>query len=57
MSSLPLLKDLDLTAGPGRSLTIMGPSGCGKSSLLRAIAGMSPLVLCRCPCLLEEWLH
>jgi len=29
---------------PGQVLALLGPSGCGKSSLLRAVAGLEPLV-------------
>jgi putative ATP-binding cassette transporter len=35
-----LVKDLSLTAEPGRGLMITGTSGAGKSSLLRAVAGL-----------------
>lgn len=33
------LRDVDLTAGPGRLIAVTGPSGAGKSSLLWALAG------------------
>jgi putative thiamine transport system ATP-binding protein len=35
----PLVRGLQLQAGPGEILTLMGPSGSGKSSVLAAIAG------------------
>jgi thiamine transport system ATP-binding protein len=34
----------DLTVSQGELLVLLGPSGCGKSSLLRAIAGLEPIV-------------
>ena len=37
---VPVLRDVCLTATPGRMLAITGPSGAGKSTLLRALAGM-----------------
>ena len=41
--SVPVLKGVDLVAGPGQHLVILGPSGCGKTTLLRAIAGLQAL--------------
>jgi thiamine transport system ATP-binding protein len=35
---------VDLTVGAGETVAILGPSGCGKTTLLRAIAGLQPLV-------------
>ncbi|MEU2164192.1 ABC transporter ATP-binding protein [Streptomyces sp. NPDC019208] len=35
-----LLRDADLTARPGTSLSVMGPSGSGKSTLLSCLAGL-----------------
>lgn len=39
----PLLRDVDLTLGPGELLVVAGPSGSGKSSLLAAVAGLRTL--------------
>jgi len=36
--------EVDLTIGAGETVAILGPSGCGKTTLLRAIAGLQPLV-------------
>ena len=43
-SSAPVtaLSDIDLTAEPGETITLLGPSGCGKTTLLRMIAGLEP---------------
>jgi len=38
--SLDVLRDVELTLGPGESLGLIGPSGCGKSTLLRVLAGL-----------------
>src|SRR6185312_6095526 len=34
---------LDFSAQPGEFITLLGPSGCGKPTLLRLIAGLSPV--------------
>ena len=38
------LDSVSLEVGSGEILAVIGPSGCGKSSLLRAVAGIEPLV-------------
>ncbi len=35
---------VDLEVGDGEKVAVLGPSGCGKTTLLRAIAGLEPLV-------------
>ncbi len=40
----PAVVDADLSLPDGSVLAVLGPSGCGKSSLLRAIAGLEPVV-------------
>lgn len=37
------LRDLSLTIAPGELFFLLGPSGCGKTTLLRALAGFTPL--------------
>jgi iron complex transport system ATP-binding protein len=37
-----LLRDIDLTVGPGEHWAIIGPNGAGKSTLLKLIRGMIP---------------
>jgi vitamin B12/bleomycin/antimicrobial peptide transport system ATP-binding/permease protein len=39
-----LIRDLDLSLGPGDALLISGPSGVGKSVLLQSLAGLWPFV-------------
>ena len=38
-----VIDGIDLTAAPGDFISLIGPSGCVKSTLLRLIAGLSPL--------------
>jgi heme ABC exporter ATP-binding subunit CcmA len=35
-----VLRDLDLTLGPGEALAVVGPNGAGKTTLLRLLAGL-----------------
>ena len=37
---VPVLRDVDLVASPGETVSIIGPNGAGKSTLLRVIAGI-----------------
>lgn len=39
----PILEDVSADFPPGEFVSIVGPSGCGKSSLLKLIAGLSPV--------------
>jgi iron(III) transport system ATP-binding protein len=34
-----VLRDLDLSVGPGEAMAVLGPSGCGKTTLLYTVAG------------------
>lgn len=36
----PVLRDVSVTASPGRMLAVTGPAGAGKTTLLRAMAGL-----------------
>jgi heme ABC exporter ATP-binding subunit CcmA len=40
----PVLAGVDLDVGPGEVLLVRGPNGAGKTSLLRACAGLVPIV-------------
>lgn len=42
-TTIPVLKNIDLTIRDGEFLVLVGPSGCGKSTLLRLIAGLETL--------------
>lgn len=39
-NATPVLRDVDLTIGPGEKVSLIGPSGSGKSTLLALIAGL-----------------
>ena len=39
----PVLRDIDLTVGEHEFVCVVGPSGCGKTTLLRALAGLTPI--------------
>jgi ABC-type nitrate/sulfonate/bicarbonate transport system ATPase subunit len=38
-----VFKDVDLTVRPGEFVSLLGPSGCGKTTLLKMIAGLTPI--------------
>ncbi|MBA4025337.1 MAG: ABC transporter ATP-binding protein [Gordonia sp.] len=40
--TVEVIRDLDLTARPGKVLTILGPNGSGKTTLLETMAGLLP---------------
>lgn len=42
-ASAPVLRELDLTVGPGEAVAVLAPSGGGKSTLLHAVAGFVAL--------------
>jgi len=35
-----ILRDVSLSASPGKTTALLGPSGCGKTTLLRVVAGL-----------------
>ncbi|MEZ5065910.1 MAG: ATP-binding cassette domain-containing protein [bacterium] len=39
MSGVPVLRDLDLSIGPGSRVALIGPSGAGKSTLISVLLG------------------
>ena len=41
-SSFTAVRDVSLTVGEGRFVSLVGPSGCGKSTLLGILAGLVP---------------
>ena len=38
--TIPILRDVTLTASPGQRIGILGPNGAGKTTLLRVLAGL-----------------
>jgi NitT/TauT family transport system ATP-binding protein len=40
--SYTAIRDVDLTVGRGRFVSVVGPTGCGKSTTLSLISGLSP---------------
>jgi branched-chain amino acid transport system ATP-binding protein len=39
---VPVVRDLDLTVGPGEVVALLGPNGAGKTTTLMTIAGLLP---------------
>jgi branched-chain amino acid transport system ATP-binding protein len=39
-SSIPVVRDLDLTVGPGEVVALLGPNGAGKTSTLLTLSGL-----------------
>jgi NitT/TauT family transport system ATP-binding protein len=39
----PVLRDIDLAVAEHEFVCVVGPSGCGKTTLLRALAGLTPI--------------
>jgi len=52
----PIPLDVELQCGPGELLALVGPSGSGKTSVLRAIAGLMPVLGGRVAIDDEVWL-
>jgi molybdate transport system ATP-binding protein len=52
----PIPLDVELQCGPGELLALVGPSGSGKTSVLRAIAGLMPVLAGRVAIDDEVWL-
>jgi NitT/TauT family transport system ATP-binding protein len=40
--SYTAIRDVDLTVGRGRFVTVVGPTGCGKSTTLSLVSGLQP---------------
>jgi NitT/TauT family transport system ATP-binding protein len=40
--SYTAIRDVDLTVGRGRFVTVVGPTGCGKSTTLSLVSGLAP---------------
>ena len=41
---VPVVRDLDLTVGPGEVVALLGPNGAGKTTTLMTVAGLLPPV-------------
>jgi ABC-type nitrate/sulfonate/bicarbonate transport system ATPase subunit len=39
-AEVPVLNDIDFSAGAGEFVSVIGPSGCGKSTLFKLLAGL-----------------
>ena len=42
-SGTPVFSDINCSIAKGEFVTLLGPSGCGKTTLLRCIAGLTPV--------------